>query len=885
LKFTNLRLLGFKSFVEATDLEIRDGLTGVVGPNGCGKSNLLEALRWVMGATSAKALRGEDMGDVIFAGTSMRPSRNWAEVVLTLDNSDRSAPAEYNDSATIEVSRRILRKDDGTQSIYRINAKEVRAKDVQLLFADAATGANSPALVRQGQIAELISAKPQNRRRLLEEAAGITGLHSRRHEAELRLKAAEQNLERLDDVMGELETQRAQLARQARQATRYRNISGDIRRAEAMAAYLRWKEAVDACEAAKAGLSEIAGLIEETARAAAAASAAQVQGHAALDPLRKAEAEAAAGLHRLNVAREGLDEDARRAAAELDRLAGELSRLKSDGARERDLLRDAEDAVAALSREEDGLREREASEGARLAEAQAAMSAGADAAAQSERAFDAKSAQAAEIDARRRAVAAAIDESERRLQRIRAQLEELAGERTRIAPTPEQASALSEAESRFITAEEAARAAEAALHRSEEERAEAERIELALRGPRQRAEQSLSEIKAEADALRRVLEAQKLGDFPPLIELVEVAPGYEAALAAALGDDLAAALDEGAPARWSPLGARMEETTRILPPGAEPLSRFVRAPAALSRRLDSIGVAEAGAGGDLAARLAPGQRLVSRQGDLWRWDGFVARSEVKTAAAIRLEQRNRLTALAGDLEAAEARLARALGEHQASGGELQRRQAIERDARALLSEARRAVDAARQRLADLQREHERATARIAAIDDAAMRLSEDAAEVDRTLGARRAEQAALPDAALIAQELADAREVLANARARASEARAVHGDLARESRMRADRLAEIARERGVWTSRGETARLRMAEIDDRLSAATAAHESALETPSAIEAKRRDLLDLIETAELRRRDAGDALAAAQSRAQESDRAAKLADQAAAEAREA
>ena len=144
MKFTNLHIVGFKSFVEPTDLEIRDGLTGIVGPNGCGKSNLLEALRWVMGATSAKALRGDGMGDVIFAGTSMRPARNWAEVTLTLDNTDRTAPAEYNEASVIEVSRRIINKEDGTHSIYRINSKEVRAKDVQLLFADAATGANSP---------------------------------------------------------------------------------------------------------------------------------------------------------------------------------------------------------------------------------------------------------------------------------------------------------------------------------------------------------------------------------------------------------------------------------------------------------------------------------------------------------------------------------------------------------------------------------------------------------------------------------------------------------------------------------------------------------------------------------------------------------------------
>ena len=161
MKFTQLRLTGFKSFVDPTELRIDPGLTGIIGPNGCGKSNLLEALRWVMGATSAKSLRGGGMEDVIFAGTDMRPARNHAEVVLTIDNADRRAPAAFNDAPTLEVTRRITR---GAGSAYKINGEEVRAKDVQLLFADAGTGANSPALVRQGQISELIAAKPQNRR-------------------------------------------------------------------------------------------------------------------------------------------------------------------------------------------------------------------------------------------------------------------------------------------------------------------------------------------------------------------------------------------------------------------------------------------------------------------------------------------------------------------------------------------------------------------------------------------------------------------------------------------------------------------------------------------------------------------------------------------------
>ena len=192
MKLNKLRLLGFKSFVEPTDFQIEHGLTGVVGPNGCGKSNLVEALRWVMGETSHKSLRAAGMDDVIFSGTNTRPARNTAEVMLFLDNADRSAPAQFNEHETLEVSRRIEREKG---SIYRLNGREVRARDVQLLFADASTGARSPALVHQGRIGEIIQAKPEQRRRVLEEAAGVAGLHARRHEAELRLKAAETNLD------------------------------------------------------------------------------------------------------------------------------------------------------------------------------------------------------------------------------------------------------------------------------------------------------------------------------------------------------------------------------------------------------------------------------------------------------------------------------------------------------------------------------------------------------------------------------------------------------------------------------------------------------------------------------------------------------------------
>src|SRR5579863_1105308 len=240
MKLTRLRLIGFKSFVEPTDFLIEPGLTGVVGPNGCGKSNLVEALRWVMGEASHKAMRAADMDDVIFSGNAGRPARNNAEVAIAVDNSGRTAPAQFNDADALEVSRRIEREAGST---YRLNGREVRARDIQMLFADASTGSRSPALVHQGRIGEIIQAKPEQRRRVLEEAAGVAGLHARRHEAELRLKGAETNLLRLEDVIGQLAAQIDGLKKQAKQAIRYRTVSAQVRKTEAMLFHLRWSTA------------------------------------------------------------------------------------------------------------------------------------------------------------------------------------------------------------------------------------------------------------------------------------------------------------------------------------------------------------------------------------------------------------------------------------------------------------------------------------------------------------------------------------------------------------------------------------------------------------------------------------------------------------------
>src|SRR5436190_1584063 len=296
MKLTRLRLLGFKSFVEPTDFVIEPGLTGVVGPNGCGKSNLVEALRWVMGETSFKSMRASGMDDVIFSGSNTRPARNTAEVSMGIDNSERAAPAAFNDEDALEITRRIERESG---SSYRINGREVRARDVQLLFADASTGSRSPALVRQGQISELIAAKPQNRRLILEEAAGVSGLHSRRHEAELRLRAAEANLTRLQDVAGELEANHNRLKREARAAERYKKLSAEIRALQGAVLYAKWAEAKAAAERLGGEADAAIRAVEETARAAGTATTRAADAEGAMKPRREGETNAAAILHKL----------------------------------------------------------------------------------------------------------------------------------------------------------------------------------------------------------------------------------------------------------------------------------------------------------------------------------------------------------------------------------------------------------------------------------------------------------------------------------------------------------------------------------------------------------------------------------------------------------
>ncbi len=352
MQVDRLRLVGFKSFADAAEVAIAPGLTGIVGPNGCGKSNLAEALRWVMGETSAKRLRGGAMDDVIFGGAAGRPARNIAEVVLTIDNSARDAPFAFNDRENIEIVRHIER---GGSSAWRVNGREVRARDVQLLFADAATGGPSGAIVSQGRVGALIEAKPAERRFLLEEAAGTAGLHARWHETELKLAAAADNLARLDDVISTLAARLAVLNRQAHQAQRYRRLGEEIRRYEALLFHARWHAAETTAESRGAELRAAERQAAEAERRAATERLSREQAEAALSELRREDTAAAAELQQLTQARGALEQELARVVAARSEAERRLAELALDRRREEANRADGESALARLAQERHAL--------------------------------------------------------------------------------------------------------------------------------------------------------------------------------------------------------------------------------------------------------------------------------------------------------------------------------------------------------------------------------------------------------------------------------------------------------------------------------------------------------------------------------------------------
>ena len=355
IKFKKLKVKGFKSFVEPTEVIIEQGLTGIVGPNGCGKSNLVEAFRFVMGELSPKQMRGSELDDVIFNGTSGRPKWDIAEVTIYLDNTDRQAPSLFNQNDEIEVTRRIWR---GEGSEYRVNGKEVRLKDVQLLFADASTGARSTSMVSQGRVGAIIAAKPEQRRSLLEEAAGITGLHSRRHEAELRLNATETNLERVKDLLKTQEEQLDVLKKQSKQAERYKNIQKDITKARAAVFYKKWEVEKTKLEEASIKIKNQNNLVSDQTQEVAKVNVEYEKVQESLPTMRLKESQIASELQKHTINLDNQEKEIDRANSAVEETQIRIQQIKNDMDREQFLFDDANENMERV-REEKSILEKQ----------------------------------------------------------------------------------------------------------------------------------------------------------------------------------------------------------------------------------------------------------------------------------------------------------------------------------------------------------------------------------------------------------------------------------------------------------------------------------------------------------------------------------------------
>ncbi len=868
MKFTRLRLQGFKSFVDPTELQIEPGLTGIVGPNGCGKSNLVEALRWVMGETSAKSLRGSGMEDVIFAGTSGRPARNMAEVVLSIDNAERDAPAALNDHDQLEVTRRIER-DAG--SAYRVNGKDTRARDVQLLFADLSSGAHSPALVRQGQIGQLIAAKPQNRRMILEEAAGISGLHGRRHEAELRLRAAETNLTRLEDVLNELDVQLTALKKQARQATRYRNLSDNIRKSEAIVLFLRWKEASDAVMESDAAFRELEQTVARLAQENATATRLQADASEGLPQLREAEAAAAAALHRLTVERDTLDAEEKRALEQAGRLEAQLEQVGADIAREQDGLSDGERELAQLIEEAETLRRAGDGHGDRLTEADGAVETLTGSLSGAEEALEAATRESADHQAALGALRRRRQELESRRTRLAHDLEKVTSEKTTLEADTGDSGDMTAAREAVETAESAIAEAETKATHAEQARIDAQAAEAASREPLQDADRAVSALKAERDTLARLCQSADSDLWPPVVDSITVEPGFEAALGAALGDDLEVPTDEAAPMHWATLDPLDDAPT--LPAEARPLSEVVNAPPALARRLGQIGVVDDREGKALQALLKPGQRLVSRDGDLWRWDGITIAADAPTPAAVRLSQRNRLAELEGELEAAQTTARETREAHHAARQAAEDAGQAERAARQSLRESQSALNTARAKLTEIEKSSSRHQQRLAALAEAQQRLSSETAEIESHLAEALSaveDAEAKPDPSLA---LAEHKEKVAGLRVELTEARAALEALKRDAQTREARLAAIEKTQDGWEARKANTASQLENLAKRRAEASGELESVRLIPDQIAQKRSGLIEALEAAESKRRLTANNLQEAENKLREADASAK------------
>ena len=873
-RFTRLRIAGFKSFAEPVELEILPGLTGFVGPNGCGKSNVAEALRWVMGEASARSLRGGEMDDVIFAGTTTRASRNLAEVSITLGSEDGGLPPPFAAHAELQVIRRIER---GGGSAYRVNGREARARDVQTLFADLASGARSSAMVSQGRIGAIVGARPEERRHVLEEAAGIGGLHARRAEAEGKLRAADANLLRAEDQRTALAAQLDALGKQAKQAARYRVLMTQVQEAEAALIHLRHARAAAAHAAARAAWEHAQAQVTQAASTAIAATAQHRAASGALPGLRQTEGAMRDAALRARVAQEGHAAEAARLQAALMAAAARAAQTRRDLDHAERAQHDADAADARLVAEAERLAHEAAQLPARLHDTSAEAEAARLALEPMETLAAAAAADAAHSAAAAQAAAQALMQADARLRRAQDAMARLEQESARAAQDAVPPERLQDAADAVQRADAALQQAATTLDAAERARAAALPASAAAREAQVGAEAVRAKLAAEAGALAEVLAVRDGERWPPMVDRVEVPPGLEAALGAALGEDLVAAGNPEAARHW-----------RELPPFAADeggLLGVVRGPPALARALGAVRLVADRAEGDARqAGLLAGQSLVSRDGALWRWDGYCVRAGAPTPAAVRLQQRNRLASVRVRLGAADAAARTAQAARQAAEAEERAATTAEAAARPARREADHRAGQARQAEAALRHRAAAADARLMGLQQQVAQLEPELAEASAAQQEAEAARLALPDPAQLRAEAERTRQAAAQARLRDNAAARALDALMREDAARTARRTVLSREREDWRMRAEDHRSRAADLRVRAADAAREHAALEAVPEQAGARAEAALVQLRQADAAHAAAAAALSAGEQQEAAAARAAQDADRALAAERE-
>ncbi len=885
IQFSRLRINGFKSFVEKTELDIGPGLTGVVGPNGCGKSNLVEALRWVMGENSAKRMRGGDGGmeDVIFNGTATRSARNLAEVSLLLNNSARTAPAAYNGNDEIEVMRRIER-DHG--SLYKINGKTVRARDVQMLFADIVIGANSPAMVSQGRVAQIISAKPVDRRMILEESAGISGLYARRHEAELRLRAADANLARLQDILGGMESRLNDLKRQVRQATRYRNVNAQIRQLELLVAWLEWKSLEDRLESCRKTFETAESAVAEKLSTVTQLTVTQNTQAEDLPALRQAEAEAAAALQTVRIALQRLEDESSRHENALNETKVQIEQTTTDRAHEDNVLEESTATIERLEKQIEEIQAEQENDSGKLEQKRAIKEELEQKVRALEEQYTALMQSAAEIRAQRQSLEQQVAQNTARIETVKGRREKAAEELSALEASRTDADSDKEIRSKITALEEKSQSLN-----EENETTRARIIEIQkdlteARAAMTKADAERSEFRAELAMLENLLRGDSEGQYKPVLDQLTADSGFEKAISRALGDALLASLESDAPARWmTRAGLR---NLPSLPFGVSPLLPSVNAPLELHPALSQIGlVANEEEGNRLRDSLEPGQALVSKDGFYWRWDGYFVQAQASDRNAVHLEQKNRLRELQkrkNDVETAVQEFADTL---KAAETKLEEFETARRDGEAAQRDTDRELNTLRQELSRIRETQVRSESEISRLREIIRISDEDIqtlAEVIRWDGDRlKTYEAAATDRK--AEDTEKLRQSLLEARESHQSAVSSFDMFQQQQNSRNARLHAISDERINTQNRQIRSRERMKQLEERGAMLADKLEQLVRQPQDFSEDRQKFMSKISDLENLRTEAAERLAVVDNEVTDTGKALKQAEAMLSESREA